>query len=84
MAVSKSKERTTNALLIEELGSKKMSPRSATVVVHCESKTLFLHQMVLDERRIKFREIAETVGMPKERVYQIFTEELGMRNLSVH
>ncbi|KAL6252271.1 hypothetical protein P5V15_003009 [Pogonomyrmex californicus] len=38
--------------------------------------------MVLDDRRIKVREIAEAMGISKERVCHIFTEELDMRKLS--
>lgn len=41
-----------------------------------------VHQMVLDDRRIKVREIVEAMGIPKERICHIVTEELGMRKLS--
>ncbi|KMQ83449.1 histone-lysine n-methyltransferase setmar [Lasius niger] len=41
-----------------------------------------VHQMVLDDRRIKVREIAEAVGISKERVCHILTEDLGMKKLT--
>jgi len=37
--------------------------------------------MVLDHRRIKVREIAETTGISKERVGYILHEELDMKKL---
>jgi histone-lysine N-methyltransferase SETMAR len=37
--------------------------------------------MVLDDRRIKVREIAETIGISKERVGYILHEELDMKRL---
>ncbi|XP_018317254.1 uncharacterized protein, partial [Mycetomoellerius zeteki] len=40
-----------------------------------------IHQMIMDNRRIKVREIAEAVGISKERVCHILTEELGMHKL---
>ena len=41
-----------------------------------------VHQMVLDDRRIKVREIADVMNMSKERVCQILNQHLGMRKLS--
>ena len=41
-----------------------------------------VHQMVLDDRRIKVREIAEVMRMSKERVCHILHQDLGMRKLS--
>ncbi|GFV54290.1 histone-lysine N-methyltransferase SETMAR [Trichonephila clavipes] len=38
--------------------------------------------MVLDDRRIKVREIAEVMNMSKERVCHILNHHLGMRMLS--
>ena len=38
--------------------------------------------MVLDDRRIKVREIAEVMNMSKERVCHILNQHLGMRKLS--
>ncbi|KAL6265813.1 hypothetical protein P5V15_002631 [Pogonomyrmex californicus] len=38
--------------------------------------------MVSDDRRIKIREIAEAMGISKEHVCHILTEELDMRKLS--
>jgi DNA-binding Lrp family transcriptional regulator len=37
--------------------------------------------MLLDDRRMKVREIAETVGMSKERVGYILHEEVDMKKL---
>lgn len=39
-------------------------------------------QMVLDDRRIKVREIAEAMKMSRKRVYHILNQDLGMRRLS--
>ncbi|GFX04765.1 histone-lysine N-methyltransferase SETMAR [Trichonephila clavipes] len=41
-----------------------------------------VHQMMLDDHRIKVREIAEVMNMSKERVCHILNQHLGMRNLS--
>ena len=38
--------------------------------------------MVLDDRRIKVRGIAEIMNLSKERVCHILNQHLGMRNLS--
>jgi len=38
--------------------------------------------MLLDDRRIKVREIAETISISKERVGYILHEELDMKKLS--
>jgi hypothetical protein len=40
-----------------------------------------VHDMVLDDRRMKVREIAETIGISKERVVYILHEELDMKKL---
>jgi transposase len=40
-----------------------------------------VHHMVLDDRRMKVREIAETIGISKEYVVCILHEELGMKKL---
>jgi transposase len=40
-----------------------------------------VHDMVLDDRRMKVGEIAETIGISKERVGYILLEELGMKKL---
>ena len=37
--------------------------------------------MVMEDHRLKVREIAEAVGMSSEWVYHILTEELGMKNI---
>ncbi|XP_066994420.2 histone-lysine N-methyltransferase SETMAR [Anabrus simplex] len=41
-----------------------------------------VHKMVMEDRRLKVREIAEAVGMSSERIYYILTEELGMKKLT--
>jgi transposase len=38
-----------------------------------------VHDMLLDDRRMKVREIAETIGISKERVGYILHEELDMK-----
>ena len=39
--------------------------------------------MLLDDRRMKVREIAETIGISKERVGYILREEMDMKKLVV-
>ena len=41
-----------------------------------------IHDLVLTDRRLKVREIAETVGISKDCVGHILHEILGMRKLS--
>jgi hypothetical protein len=52
-------------------------PKSATTPEIIEQ----VHDMVLDDRRMKVREIAETTDFSKERVGYILHEELDMKNL---
>jgi DNA-binding transcriptional regulator GbsR (MarR family) len=40
-----------------------------------------VHDMVLDDRQMKVREIAETIGISKEHVGYILHEELDMKKL---
>ena len=40
-----------------------------------------IHKMVLDRRRLKVRELADMVGISKNAVNRILTENLGMRKL---
>jgi predicted XRE-type DNA-binding protein len=40
-----------------------------------------VHDMVLDDRRMKLREIAETIGISKERIGYILHEEFDMKKL---
>ena len=41
-----------------------------------------VHKIVMEDRRLKVREIAEAVGMSSEQVFHILTEELGMKKIS--
>jgi len=52
-------------------------PKSATPPEIIEQ----VHDMVLDDRRMKVHEIAETIGISKECVGYIFPEELDMKKL---
>jgi len=54
------------------------APKTATT----EDNVTKIHDLVLADRRLKIREIAETVGMSKDRVGQILHEILGIRKLS--
>lgn len=67
-------KRNRTSLVDERLG------RSITVTITDNIEEVYY--MILDDRRIKFREIAKAVGISKERVYHTLTEELGMRKLS--
>jgi transposase len=50
-------------------------PKSATTPEIIEQ----VHDMVMDDRRMKVREIAETIGISKERVGYILHEELDTK-----
>jgi histone-lysine N-methyltransferase SETMAR len=52
-------------------------PKSATTPEIIEQ----VHDMILDDRRMTVREIAETIGISKERVGYILHEELDMKKL---
>jgi DNA-binding Xre family transcriptional regulator len=52
-------------------------PKSATTPDIIEQ----VHDMVLNDRRMKVHEIAETIGTSKERVGYILHEELNMKKL---
>ncbi|XP_070851595.1 protein GVQW3-like [Drosophila suzukii] len=54
----------------------------ATKTVTTEDNVTKIHDLVLADCRLKIREIAETVGMSKDRVGHILHEILGMRKLS--
>jgi transposase len=56
------------------------SPKSATTSEIIEQ----MHDMILDDRRMKVLKIAETIGISKERVCYILHEELDMKKLCVH
>jgi len=47
-----------------------------------EDNVTKIHHFVLADRRLKIREIADTVGMSKDRVGHILHDILGMRKLS--
>jgi transposase len=51
-------------------------PKSATIPEIIEQ----VHDMVLDDRRMKVREISETIGISKESVGYILHEEMDMKN----
>ncbi|KAJ0176850.1 hypothetical protein K1T71_008029 [Dendrolimus kikuchii] len=53
-------------------------PETATI----DENIAKVHQMVLDDRRIKVREIAEVRNISKERVCHILNQHLDMRKLS--
>jgi transposase len=53
-------------------------PKNATIPEIIEQ----VHDMVLDDRRMKVREIAETIGISKERVGYILHEKLDMKSLA--
>jgi len=52
-------------------------PKSATTPEIIEQA----HDMILDDRRMKVREIAEAIGISKGRVGYILHEELDMKKL---
>ena len=52
-------------------------PKSATIPEIIEQ----VHDMVLDDRRMKVREIAETICILKERVWYILHKELDTKKL---
>jgi len=54
------------------------APKTATA----EDNVTKINDLVLADRRLKIREIDETVGMSKDRVSHILHEILGMRKLS--
>jgi len=54
------------------------APKTATT----EDNVTKIHDLVLADRRLKMCEIAETVGMSKDRVGHILHVILGMRKLS--
>jgi len=54
------------------------APKTATT----EANVTKIHDLVLADRRLKIRQIAETVGMSKDRVGHILHEIFGMRKLS--
>jgi transposase len=57
-----------------EVDPREGRPKSATTPEIIEQ----VHDMELDDRRMKVREIAETIGISKERVGYILHEELDM------
>jgi len=53
-------------------------PKSATTPEISEQ----VHDMVLDDQRMKVREIAETIGISKERVGYVLHEEMDMKSFT--
>ncbi|XP_030761217.1 protein GVQW3-like [Sitophilus oryzae] len=64
----------------KSLGDDERSGRPKTATT--DDNIVKVHQMVLDDRRIKVREIAEIMNISKERVCHILNQDLGMRKLS--
>lgn len=62
------------------LGDDERSGRPKTATM--DDNIAEIHQIVLDNRRVKVREIAEAMSMSKERVCYVLNEDLGMRKLS--
>lgn len=59
------------------------APRSGRPIeVTTEDVVEEVHNIVLDDRRVKVREIAEKVGISTERVHKILHEDLAMTKLS--
>jgi DNA-binding Xre family transcriptional regulator len=57
------------------------STQTAVVVYSMTVLFTFLYNRVLDDRRMKVRELAETIGISTERVGYILHEELDMKKL---
>ncbi|XP_030745483.1 protein GVQW3-like [Sitophilus oryzae] len=64
----------------KSLGDDERSGRPKTATT--DDNIAKVHQMVLDDRRIKVREIAEVMSILKERVCHILIQDLDMRKLS--
>ena len=64
----------------KSLGDNERSGRPITATT--DENIVKVHQMVLDDCRIKVRELAEVINMSKERVCHILNQHLGMRKLS--
>ena len=64
----------------KSLGYDKRSGRPKTATT--DENNAKVHQMVLDNRLIKAREITEVMNMSKEGVCHILNQHLGMRKLS--
>ena len=59
-------------------GERSGCPKTATI----DENIAKVYQMVLEDRRMKVRDIAEVMNMSKERVCHILHQHLGMRKLS--
>ncbi|XP_030750150.1 protein GVQW3-like [Sitophilus oryzae] len=64
----------------KSLGDDERSGRQKTAIT--DDNIAKVHQMVLDNRRIKVREITEVMNISKECVCHILNQELGMRKMS--
>ncbi|GFW85952.1 histone-lysine N-methyltransferase SETMAR [Trichonephila clavipes] len=67
---------------LKSLGDDERSGRPNTATT--DENITKVHQMVLDDHRIKVREIAEVMNMSKERVCHILNQHLGIRKLFAH
>ncbi|XP_030760065.1 protein GVQW3-like [Sitophilus oryzae] len=65
----------------KSLGDDERSGRPKTATT--DDNIAKVHQIVLDDRRIKVRGIAEVMNISKERVCHILNQDLGMRKMSV-
>ncbi|GFV01620.1 histone-lysine N-methyltransferase SETMAR [Trichonephila clavipes] len=64
----------------KSLGDDERSSRPNTATT--DETIAKVHQMKLDDRRLKVKEIAEVMSMSKERVCHILCQYLGMRTFS--
>ncbi|XP_030765065.1 protein GVQW3-like [Sitophilus oryzae] len=64
----------------KSLGDDERSGRPKTATT--DDNIAKVHQMVLDDRQIKVREIAEVMNISKKRVCHILNQDLGMRKMS--
>jgi len=60
-----------------EVDPREGRPKNSTTPENIEQ----VHDMILDDRRMKAREIAETIRISKERVEYILHEEVDMKKL---
>ncbi|GFU70147.1 histone-lysine N-methyltransferase SETMAR [Trichonephila clavipes] len=66
----------------KSLGDDERSGRPDTSTT--DENTAKIRQMVLEDLRIKVKEVTEAMNMSKERVSHILNQHLGIRKLSAH